>query len=54
MKKLTKNKLKLETQIIAVLGTAQLHEVEGGQRPATKLSQCGEECTRTPTQLGLC
>jgi hypothetical protein len=55
MKKITKNKLKLDTQTIAFLGTAQLVDVAGGQKPQTKLSQCGEECTGThPTMFGLC
>ena len=54
MKKITKNKLKLDRQTIAVLGTAQLLDVAGGQKPVTKLSQCGDECTGNPTQFGLC
>jgi len=53
MKKIAKNKLKLNSQTIAVLGPSQLLDVAGGQKPATKLSQC-EECRPSPTQLGLC
>jgi hypothetical protein len=44
MKKITKNKLALDRQTIAVLGTAQLLDVAGGMPPVTKLSQCGDEC----------
>jgi hypothetical protein len=56
MKKITKNKLQLDRQTIAVLSTSQLLEAAGGQRPATKATQCADQgCSGTiPTQLGLC
>jgi hypothetical protein len=54
MKKSLKSKLVLARQTIALLDTTDLAAVAGGQRPATKLSQCGDECHGTPTQLTLC
>ena len=53
MKKITK-KLRLEKQTVALLGTAQLADVAGGQRPATKQTQCADDCTWVPTQFNLC
>ena len=54
MKKITK-KLALDRQTIALLGTSQLIDVIGGQRPQTKNTQCGDDCTSTsPTQFNLC
>ena len=53
MKKITK-KLSLEKQTVALLGTAQLAEIIGGQKPATKQTQCADDCTWSPTQLNLC
>jgi len=54
MKKITK-KLALDRQTIALLGTSQLIDVIGGQKPQTKNTQCGDDCTSTsPTQFNLC
>jgi len=53
MKKIAK-KLKLEKQTVALLDTAQLADIAGGQRPATKNTQCGDDCTWVPTQFNLC
>ena len=53
MKKITK-KLKLDKQTVALLGADQLTDIAGGQRPATKNTQCADDCTWSPTQLNLC
>ena len=42
MKKVTKNKLQLDKQTIAVLSSSQLVDVAGGQKPETKNTVCAD------------
>jgi hypothetical protein len=42
MKKVTKNKLQLDKQTIAVLSSSQLIDVAGGQKPETNNTQCAD------------